>query len=635
MTASIVVLLLAKVTLVAAIGLAAAHAARHSRAAVRHVLLEAVFVVLLVLPIASAAMPSVRIAVPMAPAPGPAMSAGAFLVDTGPVVSVSSDAATGRSSKTASQFSLPPLVIVVWTAGTILYLCPLVIGLWQMRSMRRSGVPWRHAQLIADVVARDSGIGQTVAVLSHPSAPGPMTFGIRRQAIILPADAIVWEDEDLRRAIVHELEHIRRRDWLTQCVARVVCAFYWFHPLVWMARGRFALEAERACDDAVLRHSEATSYADQLVRLARQLSATARPPLLAMANRADLSARVAAVLDDQRPRGPAGFACVVVVCVMTGAIVGALSPLRLVAGAQSDQTVPGSPARQRYDAASIKRCEPEPAPTSGARGTAGGTNAAFSPGRFNVPCVTTEQLIYLAYASYGARPEEQLLNDDPGTASNPQKVRGGPDWVHSSSDKYAIEATAPGATERYVLMGAMLRTLLEERFQLKLHREKEEVPMYNLTVARSGFKLKPMKEGDCEPDDGSPVDPNAAKPRCGNLHMMNVDGVTRWTFGGFTITSLTHSLSRRLKVHVIDRTNIPGSYIIRLEFQHERLAGTAPLPQVPSVFTALEEELGLKLEKTTGPREYLVIDHIQRPTPNEPSQPPARASGAGPGRPRR
>ncbi len=72
--------------------------------------------------------------------------------------------------------------------------------------------------------------------------------------------------------------------------------------------------------------------------------------------------------------------------------------------------------------------------------------------------------------------------------------------MHSLRDKYSIEATAAGVTDRTVLMGAMLRTLLEDRFKLKIHRDTEEAPMYALTVAKGGFKLKPMKDGDCELD---------------------------------------------------------------------------------------------------------------------------------------
>ena len=87
----------------------------------------------------------------------------------------------------------------------------------------------------------------------------PLTCGLRRPAVILPIDARAWTNEDLARALMHEIEHVRRGDWATQCLARAACSFYWFHPLVWIARQQLALEAERACDDAVIGGSDATA----------------------------------------------------------------------------------------------------------------------------------------------------------------------------------------------------------------------------------------------------------------------------------------------------------------------------------------------------------------------------------------
>src|ERR1700678_3367022 len=103
-----------------------------------------------------------------------------------------------------------------------------------------------------------------------------MTCGVLYPAVVLPRDAQSWKAEDLTRAIVHELEHVRRGDWATHCFARTICAAYWFHPLVWIAWRQLALEAERSCDDAVLARSEATAYADQLVGLAQRMSSRAK-----------------------------------------------------------------------------------------------------------------------------------------------------------------------------------------------------------------------------------------------------------------------------------------------------------------------------------------------------------------------
>lgn len=283
-------------------------------------------------------------------------------------------------------------------------------------------------------------------------------------------------------------------------------------------------------------------------------------------------------------------------------------------------------AKPHYDAATIKRCQPEENPGP-ARGTAGGTNATFSPGRFFVPCVTVEQLIYLAYASSGAAEKEQLVNDSLGGPSDDKKVRGGPAWVHSMKEKYQIEATAAGATERTVLMGSMLQALLEDRFQLKIHRETEEMPMFALTVSKSGVKLKPRKDGDCdataEPPSGLEV---PDKPPCGSL-MTRLHGPNMlWIFGGIDMDTFTGRLSRPVGLHVIDRTGLTGEFVFRFEFHPddstpgipssaERDADTSA-PPAATLVTALEQQLGLKLEKVTAPRGFIVIDHIERPGPD-------------------
>jgi TonB family protein len=162
-----------------------------------------------------------------------------------------------------------------------------------------------------------------------------MTCGIVHPAIILSGDAHTWNDDDLNRALVHELEHVRRADWASHCLARVVCALYWFHPLVWIAWRRLVLEAERACDDAVLARSEATAYAEQLVGLAQRLSAASKLPLTAMASRADLAARIGAVLDHRLRRGRAGRLAVALACAAATVLVGVMSPLTMVAAPQT------------------------------------------------------------------------------------------------------------------------------------------------------------------------------------------------------------------------------------------------------------------------------------------------------------
>jgi uncharacterized protein (TIGR03435 family) len=242
---------------------------------------------------------------------------------------------------------------------------------------------------------------------------------------------------------------------------------------------------------------------------------------------------------------------------------------------------------------------------------------------------------------------DPLLNDHPG---NPTHVRGGPGWLRS--DLFTIEATAEGTSDRTVMMGPMLRALLEERFQLKTHREVEEVPMYALTVAKRGLKIHPIGDDGCTSyevakdlsRDAFMALDQGPKPVCGNFMAVG-DGANRhWSLGGESLEKFANQvLSSVLDRYVMDRTGVTGLFNIRLDFglDDSIRAGVfggrgvnPPPPDIemgPSIFTALEEQLGLKLEKTKGPRGFLVIDRVERPTPNDAPaivEAPAR-SGAG------
>jgi TonB family protein len=320
--------ILAKATIATALGLTVTWMAYRSRAAVRHTLLAAVFGVLLVLPIASLLAPPVLIAV-RAAVQQRAVPSHAAVTEIGPPLAPGlPDAAVPRPARVSAS----TLLLAAWIAGMCLFLLPAAMGLWQVRRLRRSALPWGHGQSIMASLALEAGIRRRVDLLLNNAVPGPMTCGVLHPAIVLPQGAEHWDDQELIRALVHELEHVRRVDWVSLCLARAVCAMYWFHPLVWIAWRKLALEAERSCDDAVLGRSEATAYADQLVELARRLSA--QPAMLAMANRADLAKRVGAVLDGRQQRGRAGKPSVALACVVAALLVLGLSPLKVVAAPQ-------------------------------------------------------------------------------------------------------------------------------------------------------------------------------------------------------------------------------------------------------------------------------------------------------------
>ncbi|RPJ75998.1 MAG: hypothetical protein EHM24_03165 [Acidobacteria bacterium] len=237
----------------------------------------------------------------------------------------------------------------LWLSGATLLLAQLGVVLWRLRRMRRTGIPRLDLHGALRSLSAEAGVHRTVEIVVHEEAPLPFTFGILRPVIVLPPDAPDWDEGDLRRALVHELEHVRRADWGMQLAARAICAVWWFHPLAWVAWRRLSLEAERACDDAVVVREESVNYAEQLVLLARRLSASHAQPVLGMANRSDLSARVSALLDEGQRRGRAGLATLAGAFVAALSLLLAVAPLRAV-GVSRAADPPGPSATQAQHA---------------------------------------------------------------------------------------------------------------------------------------------------------------------------------------------------------------------------------------------------------------------------------------------
>src|SRR5262249_18415731 len=159
--------------------------------------------------------------------------------------------------------------------------------LWRLRRMRSDGLPSLELGRLTRSLADESGVRRPVEVLLHQEIQAPLTCGTLRPAILLPSDAATGSDADPPPPLLHELEHVGRRDWAVQVMARAAAALYWFHPLAWVAWRRLRLEAERAADDAVVRTAERTEYAEQLVGLARRMSGGHSRHTLGMANRTD------------------------------------------------------------------------------------------------------------------------------------------------------------------------------------------------------------------------------------------------------------------------------------------------------------------------------------------------------------
>jgi hypothetical protein len=199
------------------------------------------------------------------------------------------------------------LLGVLWSIGMCLVLAPTLAGLARLRRIgARSSTPsdGELVELASCLTDRFRGARRVVLLRGHATA-SPMTWGVFRPVILLPAGAETWSRAQLNAVLMHELAHVRRWDCLTQMLARLASAVYWFNPLVWIAARRLRLESERACDDFVLQSgARASDYAAYLLEVARGFRST---PWLAtaavpMARPSQLEGRLRAILDKTTTR---------------------------------------------------------------------------------------------------------------------------------------------------------------------------------------------------------------------------------------------------------------------------------------------------------------------------------------------
>ncbi len=628
-----------KATLIAAMALAGVRLASRSRAALRHALLAAAFAVLLALPLVSIFAPPIHIAVPAATQsqdeastfpysaePQPTADNAAQNQAGGAAMSRWADAIISDLWAIGNAVPISNVLFALWIVGAMGFLLPVVIGLWQVRTLRRTALPWRRGQSLVAPLIGDIGIPRHVEVLLHESVAGPMTCGILHPVILLSRDAETWSDEDLSRAIAHELEHVRRFDWLTHCAARIACTLYWFHPLVWVVWRKLTLEAERSCDDAVLSRSEPTAYAEQLVALARQLSAAPKSPLLAMASRSDLASRVTAVLDARQRRGRTGGFAVALACVGAVLLIVALSPLRMIAAEPQTASQPAATqqagphdwekaagGKMAFDVASVK------------------VNKVFGSSQSNIPLsgeefppnggrlsITDMQLPYFIDFAYKLSQPEA---NDVGMSL--------PKW--SWAERFDVEARAPEGTTKDQ-MRLMMRSLLEDRFNLQAHFETQEKPIFDLVLVKpgkTGPQLRPHAAGapckDSGPSTtGQDMTVGQVPAVCHNLGMLGADlNARRIGARDVSMQDIAYYVSMMGASpirHVIDKTGLTGNFDFLLSYSQgaPKTTDTDAPPEVadPLFPEALKDQLGLKLEPGTGPVETLIIDHIEQPTPN-------------------
>ncbi len=256
--------------------------------------------------------------------------------------------------------------------------------------------------------------------------------------------------------------------------------------------------------------------------------------------------------------------------------------------------------------ASIRPCEVEP---PGGRGGSAGNESLDLSGRLNF-CRPVAFFIRWAYVTYAKEHPDFV------------QIVGAPSWIEST--RYRINAKAEGNPSVRIMRGPMLQSLLEDRFRLKTHLETRSVPAFALTIAKGGPKLHPAQSGCTPVDRERPIVIQPGdKQLCGGPPVGFITTASSNTLDAHNVSldELSQILASLLGRPVLNQTQVSGQFDVDLAFLPDAstpgltLRGIDPYDGA-SIFTAVQEQLGLRLESVRGPGEFLVIDGIERPTGN-------------------
>jgi len=489
---------------------------------------------------------------------------------------------------------LLPIGAGVWLCGFL-----TVLGIWAARWLRiraaaATAVPRREGREI-DALRRLLASGMTsdeIDILLSRTSLEPGIFGIVHPVLLWPEGiSEKLDDVHLEAVIAHELCHVRRCDNLAAAIHMLVEAVFWFHPLVWWVGSRLVDERERACDEEVLQlGGERRLYAESILKICEFCLSS---PLTCVSGvtGADLKKRMVHIMTD-RIVYKLNFSRKLLLC--TAACLAIALPIAFgLLNATPSRAESQPPTTPKFVSVSIK-----PHPSEGNGFVMSKMMMSPIDGDFTANNVSPHSLLQLAYH----------IQDT--------QLAGEPEWFKSTT--YDIDAKVDQSVvdemhklsedQRNLVNQHMLQQFLAEYFKVTLHQESRDLPVYELLIAEGAPKLQKADKH-------------------GFMHM----GVGELSSQGTPVTLLTAQLSQRLGRTVVDKTGLDGDYAFNLHWTPDaeeqariRAAGLPPelmkagqpAASGPPLVTAVEEQLGLKLQPQTERVQVLVIDHAEQPSQN-------------------
>jgi len=504
------------------------------------------------------------------------------------------------SSFTNILHLLPTFLFVLWLCGLVAVLFTWIVRWRRMSCAMRAAIPLLKGREVEALrrLERVGGIRRRIEMfLSHASVE-PGIFGIARPVLVWPEGISArLEDAHVEAILAHEVGHVRRRDNLFAAIHMLVEAIFWFHPLVWFLGTRLMQEREVACDEEVLElGSERQVYAESILKIC-EFCVSSPLTCVSGVTGADLKQRIARIMTYGVTRklnlGKKIFLGAAGIVAIAAPVVFGLAHAAPRAGLSQDSTA--NISEYKYEVGWIKPHN-------------SGDNSHSSHSAADEYTATNVSLNRLIRQAYGL-----ALGQD----FNDGRVLGASGWVDSES--YDIDAKMDSATadalaklrpvERELARQHMLQAFLADRFKLVAHAETRELPVYSLIVAKNGPKFHEAKTGDTYANayklpNGSPAGAGFHSDEAGKV-----------TGQGVSTASFTQWLTRQVGRTVVDKTGLAGKYDFTLSWTTDNGDGSDDAPG-PSIFTAVQQQLGLKLESGKGPVKVIVIDHAEKPSGN-------------------
>ena len=522
---------------------------------------------------------------------------------------------------------LPPIAVAAWLAGIGVVLVVWATGWIRVSLMVRRAVLLTEGPEVDALRRMESrfGIRKPVRLVLSQNWMEPGIFGIFRPVLIWPEGISRHLDEQHVEAIVaHEICHARRHDNLTAVLHMLVEAVFWFHPLVWWMGARLEEERERACDEEVsLLCNEPHVYAESILRVCKFCSES---PLACVSGitGADLKKRIVQIMTEgvarKLTRTKKLLLAGVAVCVLSAPVM--VGMVRMIP--MFGQILHADGPLPSFEVATIRPMELMRVPPP-----PGGGPPRVAP---NGEPIISQQEMRISNAPRFSDHVDRLTTAKMLIADayhlpafSKAQIVGAPDWteqtmyqLHAKIEDAQYEAMQKmPAAQQGEQVRLMEQSLLAARFQLKVHFEMRELPVYALQIAKGGPKLTPAKTESVPAGSaaGTTPAPAADVTLTGKGNGFELKG--RGASPGQLIVFLQQQpeLGNRL---VIDKTGLTGKYDMTLDWAREGAAtvdaGLAAGEAAPAFFTAIKEQLGLELVETKGPAEVMVIDRIEKPT---------------------